>query len=157
MGSDDGLGSRGDPVTLPTSTPLELALRVSLEHLAGAANEGEPETCPDCGTTLTDGGAHGLICEPCAEQEMDALDAELAQQETTMWTFEGYWNAVLGANRSAEDVIREFDLDASDRRGLDEWLGHAEAEAWRVGGQGGTLPAEWTAHHDKALDALASP
>jgi len=71
------------------------------------------------------------------------------------WTYEGYWNAVLGANRSVRDVIREFDLDPLDRRGLDEWLGHAEAEAWRVGGGRGRVPAEWDQFHERALYELS--
>ena len=69
------------------------------------------------------------------------------------WDYEGYWNTVLGANRSAEDVIREFDLSTNDKRGLDEWLGYAEVEAWRVGGHG-PMPKEWSAFHDRALNEL---
>lgn len=32
----------------------------------------------------------------------------------TTWTYEQYWNAVLGANRSADDIVREFDLDGAN-------------------------------------------
>ena len=70
------------------------------------------------------------------------------------WDFEGYWNTVLGANRIADDVVREFALTA-DRRGLDEWLGHAEAEALAVGGES-TVPEEWTGFHARALEALCA-
>jgi hypothetical protein len=74
-----------------------------------------------------------------------------------MWSYEGYWNAVLGANRDAADVVREFELEA---RGLDEWLGHAEAEAWALGYgrdgavRGGDMPSEWAEYHTSALAAL---
>ncbi len=74
--------------------------------------------------------------------------------DVTSWDFDGYWNAVLGDKRDAEDVCVEFNLDPRDRRGLDEWLGAAEAEAWRVGGLGGDMPKSWWAHHTQALDAL---
>jgi hypothetical protein len=69
------------------------------------------------------------------------------------WTYEGYWNAVLGVV-SASEIVAEHGLVAGDRRGLDEWLGQAEAEAWRVGGQGGRVPSEWAEHHAKALAEL---
>ena len=64
------------------------------------------------------------------------------------WTYEQYWNVVLGENRSATDVVWEFDLRPSNRRGLDEWLGHAEAEAWRVRGKGGEIPRVWAEHDE---------
>lgn len=70
-------------------------------------------------------------------------------------TFEGYWNVVLGANRSADDVVREFSLDPADRRGVDEWLGNAECEALLFGGDP-SMPAEWADFHSRALDALCN-
>ncbi len=66
------------------------------------------------------------------------------------WDFDGYWNTVLGAGRSAADVVREFELT---RLGLDEWLGFAESEVLAVGGLT-DVPEEWTAHHARALDML---
>jgi hypothetical protein len=71
-----------------------------------------------------------------------------------MWTYEGYWNTVLGADRMADDVCREFRLDPRDRRTLDDWLCRAEAEAWAQGGGEGEIPAEWWEHHCLALDEL---
>lgn len=74
----------------------------------------------------------------------------------TNWTFDGYWNTVLGASRDAADVVREFDLNpADDRRGTDEWLGTAEAEALAMGGSV-DVPAEWSDFHAKALDMLCA-
>jgi len=76
-----------------------------------------------------------------------------------VWTFEGYWNVVLGDCRSAKDVVREFALDPSDRCGLDEWLGFAEAESWvigRLGGPGSRVPGTWGDFHERALDALCA-
>lgn len=70
------------------------------------------------------------------------------------WDYEGYWNAVLGGNRTAADVVREFELVPTDLVGLDKWLGHAEVESWRVGGTGGDMPAEGAEHHKHALDEL---
>lgn len=68
------------------------------------------------------------------------------------WTYEGYWNAVLGADRDEAAVVEEFELDATDRQGLGEWLGSAEAEAAREGGI--DIPAEWADHHARALAEL---
>lgn len=70
------------------------------------------------------------------------------------WDFEGYWSAVLGAYRDADGVVWDFDLDPTDERGLDQWLGEAEVEAWRVGGDGGPMPACWTQFHAMALAEL---
>ena len=89
------------------------------------------------------------------------LDAHAGSREEGVrmamatWTYEGYWATVLGATRTAEMVVVDFDLSPADRRGLDEWLGTAEVEAWRVGGLGGELPAEWAGHHATALAELA--
>ena len=74
----------------------------------------------------------------------------------TITTYEGYWNTVLGAERDAAAVLSEFGLDAGDRRGLDEWLGVAETEAWRESAQGGPLPEEWGDYHARALAEIAS-
>lgn len=71
------------------------------------------------------------------------------------WDFEGYWSVVLGANRAACDVVRDFDLDTSDRRGMDEWLRTAEAEALLAGGVT-EIPAEWCDFHARALDQLCA-
>ena len=60
---------------------------------------------------------------------------------------------MLGANRSAADVVREFDLAPGDRRSLDEWLGHSEEAA--LGASGDTaIPDEGEGFHGPALDAL---
>jgi len=75
------------------------------------------------------------------------------------WTYEGYWNAVLGASRDAANVVSEFELDASDRRGIDEWLGVAEVDAWMAGGgepHRDALPTEWTEWHAKALNEIVA-
>jgi hypothetical protein len=67
------------------------------------------------------------------------------------WTYEGYWNAVLGDCRDAARVVSEFALVA----GLDECLGQAEVEAWRVsGGEAVTLPSGWAEFHKRALEEL---
>jgi hypothetical protein len=70
-----------------------------------------------------------------------------------VWTYDGYWNTVMGAGRSAADVVNEFDLKPGGRRGLSEWLGTAEAEALRAGGYK-DVPDEWREFHATALDAL---
>lgn len=71
------------------------------------------------------------------------------------WTYGGYVASVLGVS-GADGAVLEHDLDTSDRRGLDEWLGVAEVEAWRVGGLGGDLPEEWAGFHARALDELCA-
>lgn len=70
-----------------------------------------------------------------------------------MWTYEGYWNAVMGPYRTAADVVREFEIRSV--RGLDEWLGVAEYEAWVVAGSfQEEAPEEWGAFHAQALREL---
>lgn len=66
----------------------------------------------------------------------------------TTWTFEGYWNTVLGDKRTPEMVVQEFGLGGS-RRQLDEWLGAAEAAAIDQGAWGDMMD-----HHEHALDPL---
>lgn len=72
------------------------------------------------------------------------------------WTYEGYWNAVLGNARSAHAVVEEFELDTDDERGVDEWLGLAESEAWIEVSDGGERPEEWLRFYAKALAELLS-
>ena len=74
----------------------------------------------------------------------------------TTWTYEGYWNVVLGDKRDAARVVGEFQLDPTNRRGLDEWLGGAEATAWSEGGDEHDMPAEWRDFHGKALGELCA-
>lgn len=83
----------------------------------------------------------------------DAIDLRVS--DPPGWTYERYWEVVLG-DRDAAGVLREFDLSDGSRRGLDEWLGTAEADAWIMAGNSGELPAEWRAgaFHERALDEL---
>lgn len=71
------------------------------------------------------------------------------------WTAEGYWHAVLGQTTPAQ-VVREYNLTPSDRRGVDEWLGGAEVAAWQAGAEGGEMPEEWAGFHARALDRLCA-
>ena len=109
----------------------------------------------DSAAMAWDGTADGLedLGWDMAAEAMREVEATATTTETA-WTFEGYWNAVLGSNRSAEDVVREFDLDSSDRVGLDKWLGEAEGEAAAMGGI--EIPPEWAGFHGRALKDLAS-
>jgi hypothetical protein len=76
----------------------------------------------------------------------------------TVTTYEGYWNVVLGANCSANDVVREFDLDlhADGRRGLDEWLGLAEVEAISFSRLDMEVLESWATFHERALNLLTA-
>jgi hypothetical protein len=49
------------------------------------------------------------------------------------WTYEGYWNVVLGDCRTAAQVVSEFALEGANEASLNEWLIQAEREAWRAG------------------------
>lgn len=100
----------------------------------------------------------GRKIDSCAadlgDEAYDALDEAIgdALDEAEPWTYEGYWNVVLGPDRSAEDVVREFGLKPD---GLGEWLGESEATAAQAGGLDATnLPTEWTEHHARALRQL---
>jgi hypothetical protein len=74
--------------------------------------------------------------------------------ENTKWTFEGYWNTVLGANRNAAQVVAEFGLNQTGMD-LEKWLGKAEAEAWTMGGgKRAHYPREWADFYLQALKAL---
>lgn len=72
---------------------------------------------------------------------------------TTTWNYTGYWNTVLGANRSASEVVGDFNL-VPDETAIDAWLDEAEVEAWRVGGVGGRIPDSWLAFRKTAAAAL---
>jgi hypothetical protein len=65
-------------------------------------------------------------------------------------SYETYWRAVMGDDRSAEDVVWDFDL-VGDKASLDEWLGEAEAEA-RL--QGLDDDGAIARHHARALAEL---
>ena len=78
-----------------------------------------------------------------------------ATETKTAWTEEGYWATVLGQKTPAQ-AVREYGLVPSDRSGVDEWLGTAEVEAWRVGGEGGEIPESWSGFHANALDRLCA-
>ena len=75
-----------------------------------------------------------------------------------MWDYEGYWGVVIGYERDAEGAVAEFGLTAEPEIGpssIDEWLGQAEAEAWREGAEEtGPLPVEWSEHHQLARAEL---
>lgn len=70
------------------------------------------------------------------------------------WTFEGYWNTVIGSTYTPESVVEEFKLVA---RGLDEWLGSAEEAAISAGAVDRTTTLDaWADFHDLALAKLAA-
>lgn len=72
----------------------------------------------------------------------------------TAWDYTGYWAVVLGANRSANDVVADFNL-VPDENSLDAWLHVAEVEAWRAGGgRVYEIPDAWIAFHKRALAEL---
>ena len=84
----------------------------------------------------------------------ERLESAIVAAIPPVWTYEGYWNTVIGANRGPEDVVREFGLVAD---GLDGWLGAAESAAWRDGGIKGDLRDHgWAPHHARALTELAA-
>jgi hypothetical protein len=71
-----------------------------------------------------------------------------------LWTYERYWNAVIGEKHTADGAVHEFELlKGADRRGLDEWLGEAEEIAFSAGK---SMPSEddGRAFHARALNAL---
>lgn len=71
------------------------------------------------------------------------------------WTYEGYWNTVLGAHSDAARIVAEYDLAGATKRGLDEWLGGAESDAWAESGRKhDERPASWRGFHRRALAEL---
>lgn len=74
--------------------------------------------------------------------------------EGAAWEYEGYWNAVIGADHTPASAVREFELEGSSRRDLDEWLGGGEAEARVMGAKFGV--GVGGAFHERALDALVA-
>jgi hypothetical protein len=69
-----------------------------------------------------------------------------------VWTYEGYWAVVLGANRTPAEVVSALRLAAGDD--VEHRLRLAEVAAWREGRDGDELPPDWAAHHTTALAAL---
>jgi hypothetical protein len=51
--------------------------------------------------------------------------------DTAVGEYVTYWNAVIG--QDAEHAVRAFDLVPGDMRGFEEWVGEAQAEAFRQG------------------------
>lgn len=71
-------------------------------------------------------------------------------------TYDAWWAAVLGANRDAAEVLREFGRDRSERE-IDEWLGGASKDAWLEGPAKHVrlpMPESWQAFHRRALREL---
>jgi hypothetical protein len=71
---------------------------------------------------------------------------------TSTWTWEGYWNVVLGASRTPAQVVTEFYLVEIDYL-LDEWLCVAEVEALAAGGLA-KAPPEWAEFRARTLQVL---
>lgn len=69
-------------------------------------------------------------------------------------TYHEYCLTVIG-QRDADQLAHEFDLDLSDVRGVDEWLGHAEVAALHAGGLT-DMPLAWKGFHARLLDDLTT-
>jgi hypothetical protein len=119
------------------------------------------ELCGDCFEMAGLENAHSdgdHADEPCAEcpeckrQEVERMT--IADEVAIGWSYEGYWNVVLGSHRNADDVLSEFDLDAENTKALDGWLSAAESTAWKTSGTPGDIPDPWKAFHVRALDEL---
>ncbi len=86
---------------------------------------------------------------------MNTSSTSTSTAAATPWTYQGYWNIVVG--RSAAACVREFGLADMGHLALREWLSLAEAEAWRAGGESGAMPVGWgegQSFHESALDWL---
>lgn len=66
------------------------------------------------------------------------------------WTYEEYWNCVLGIS-TASQIVEEHALTSCS---VASWLIKAETEAWRVGGREDKPPPEWETYQDRARAAL---
>jgi hypothetical protein len=71
---------------------------------------------------------------------------------TQTWDFEGYWNTVIGSNRTPESTVAEYGFE--DQRAIRDWLDAAETEALAAGGI--ERPASWDAHNALAFGKLAA-
>ncbi len=63
-----------------------------------------------------------------------------------MWTYEGYWNVVIGADRRPDEAVVEFDLVGKTAEEIEEWLASSEEEAWQAGkgaDDPDEIPDEW--------------
>lgn len=112
-------------------------------------------------TDDTDATLDFLSTLGCSIEEVtESIMASPADEESSYWardqvlsvcTYEHYWGTVLGPYSDAAAVVREFDLDPTNRVSVDEWLGSAEGEATALGACGPALRSE---HHEKALEAI---
>ena len=161
----DGKPRRPDDFHLLLCVPsliaaLEEALRANETQLQEAAAEYAEHITEDRGriADLEARLARRTEERDAARAEVERLKAETEEDESKMskaWDYEGYWAAVLGPNRSASDVVREFELTLSrGRRDVDEWLGRAEAEALSIGRLGTSDAEQFSAFHERALEAL---
>lgn len=71
------------------------------------------------------------------------------------WDYDGYWNVVIGPNKTAADVVDEFDLDPNDSSFMESWLHDVEVEACLAGNYK-IMPEEWEAFRERALNELAA-
>jgi hypothetical protein len=70
--------------------------------------------------------------------------------------WEEYWGTVIGS-LPAPGIVHLYELDLSDRRDVDEWIGSCEEEAIRDWGLDREFHlAAWKDHHTRALDELLS-
>ena len=68
-------------------------------------------------------------------------------------TYSEYWTQVLG-QRTAGQVVMEFELTDSSSQGVSEWLGGAEEEARRAGEIAAEVLEGWAAYHGRAVRAI---
>jgi hypothetical protein len=68
--------------------------------------------------------------------------------KTQTWDFEGYWNTVIGSNRTPESTVAEFGFE--DQRAIRDWLDASEKAAIAVGNSDDFpdgRPDSWDAHN----------
>lgn len=68
------------------------------------------------------------------------------------WTYEGYWNAVVGLGTPAQ-AVEEHGLVPAGLDSFASWLDEAESIA-RTEGHLAQRPAEWSAYQRRAAEAL---
>jgi hypothetical protein len=84
------------------------------------------------------------------------VDVASGSKSAPSWTYAEYWNTVIGTDRTAAQVIRESKLSPGDEAAIGEWLCIAEDAALDKRELETELPAEWEAHHERALRALVN-
>ncbi len=139
----------------PTADPSEPEyhdVTVTTEH--PLSSYGQPVIVDSEIATPAQSYGRALFCYDRTDKDLVARANKLSGHEPSSAedeTYENYWNMVF-AKRDSDRVVADYNLAQCDRRGVDEWLGKAEACA--VAAEQGPSSDLCEFYHERALDEI---